>query len=50
MDSINIKINRIYKEQLLAMYVRDYTETEYQETKAELYEKIKTLIIELYGI
>jgi hypothetical protein len=50
MDNINIKIHRIYKEQLLAMYVRDYTETENEENKKQLYEKIKTLIIELYGI
>lgn len=32
------------------MYVRDYTETENEENKKQLYEKIKTLIIELYGI
>jgi hypothetical protein len=44
MDTV---IERIYKEQQLAMYVRDYKETDNDETKTELYEKIRLLLIEL---
>lgn len=47
MDNIDQKIERIYKEKKLQTLVTDYTETESSEVKAELYEKIKLLIIEL---
>lgn len=44
MDSI---IEKIYKEKVLQMLVTDYIETENNELKLELYEKIKQLLIEL---
>lgn len=48
MDTIiDKKIDLIYKQKVLQMLVTDYTETENNELKKELYEKIKQLITEL---
>jgi hypothetical protein len=50
MDNIDARIKRIYKENTLATYVNDYYGVTDETLKKEIYEKIKTLIIELYGI
>ena len=47
MDLIKEKIDKIYKEQQLAMYVRDYTETDNENVKDDLLIKIQILITEL---
>jgi hypothetical protein len=44
MDAIIVKI---YREELLKTYIRDYVETENDIVKNELYEKIRSLLIEL---
>jgi hypothetical protein len=47
MDELDILINRIYKEEILNMYIKDYVETDNKDVKDELYEKIKILVKEL---
>lgn len=48
MDTTILRIiDKIYKEKILHTTVADYIETDSNENKQELYEKIKQLLIEL---
>ena len=47
METLDEKIARIYKQKVLQTLVADYVETDNNEVKAELYEKIKVLIAQL---
>lgn len=47
MDNIDKKIELIYHKKILQMLVTDYIETENNELKKELYEKIKELLVQL---
>ena len=50
MNAIDNKIDFIYKEQILISYVKEYYIETNEDLKAEIYEKIKTLLKELYNI
>jgi hypothetical protein len=50
MDNIEARIKRIYKENTLSSLINEYYAINDEEIKQQLYERIKALIIELYGI
>ena len=50
MNAIDNKIDFIYKEQILISQVKEYYIETNEDLKAEIYEKIKTLLKELYNI
>lgn len=49
-NGVNYYIDKITKENKLAMLVNDYNTTDNEIFKQECYAKIKTILIEIYGI
>ena len=49
-NGVNYYIDKITKENKLAMLVNDYNNAETEAFKQECYGKIKILLIEMYGI
>lgn len=47
---VTFYIEKITKENKLAMLVNDYNNAETEEFKKECYVKIKALLVEIYGI